>query len=84
MSRKHRGQHLPPHKKRHEKKFNWHHKRPRSLGGASTPENMSYVPVELHRAWHLLFQNYEAQQIADIINQHWLDPAFVFLTVGKS
>lgn len=58
--------------------FDWHHRRPRSLGGKNTDENMSHVSVAKHRAWHTLFRNYTPHQIAKIINDIWLDPEFEF------
>ena len=44
---------------------------------------MSHVSVSKHRAWHTLFSNYDAQQIANIINEVWLDPQYKFIAVKK-
>lgn len=60
-----------------------HHRKPRSLNGASTPENLSIVEESEHRAWHTLFQNYTPQKIAKIINQKWLDPEYEFIVVRR-
>ena len=45
-----------------------HHRRPRSLGGTESAANVSYVPPRLHRHWHFLFGNMNAEQIANHIN----------------
>jgi hypothetical protein len=59
-------------------KFNrsTHHRKPRSLGGDDNPRNLSIVQRKMHEAWHLMFQNYEPQRIANIINESWIDPDF--------
>lgn len=56
--------------------FDWHHRKPRSLGGKDNDENMSHVSVSKHRAWHNLFKNYSAEQIVKIINDIWIDPEY--------
>ena len=45
-----------------------HHRRPRSLGGADKPPNISFVPHRLHRHWHTLFGNLNAEQTCNKIN----------------
>ena len=45
-----------------------HHRRPRSLGGSNLPFNVSYVTPKLHKAWHILFGNMNAEQITSRIN----------------
>lgn len=47
-----------------------HHRRPRSLGGEDDISNISYVRKKDHFAWHLLFGNMNAYQIADWLNHH--------------
>lgn len=47
-----------------------HHRRPRSLGGKDDFSNISYVRKKDHCAWHLLFGNMNAYQIADWLNHH--------------
>jgi hypothetical protein len=58
-------------KKRHH---DWHHRKPRSLGGDSSDRNMSHVSVSKHRAYHILFSNMTPEQIAKVLNKVWLDP----------
>ena len=45
-----------------------HHRRPQSLGGSNSSANTSYVPPRLHRYWHTLFGNMNAEQICNQIN----------------
>lgn len=58
-----------------------HHRLPRSRGGESDERNISFVERDNHRAWHKLFENKTAPEIADIINSVWLDPDFKFICV---
>jgi hypothetical protein len=54
-----------------------HHRKCRSNGGSNAQSNIAYVGENEHRAWHLLFfKNYTAHKIAEIINEHWIDPQF--------
>ncbi len=53
-----------------------HHRRPRSRGGSNDQRNISIVTAVQHRAWHALFGNLEPEQIADRINNIWLDPDY--------
>ncbi len=45
-----------------------HHRRPRSLEGSDEPANVSNVLPKLHRAWHVMFGNMNAEQTANTIN----------------
>jgi len=58
------------------KYFHRHHRKPRSIGGSGQSRNISMVPQYKHVAWHQLFCNYTAEQIAGIINEVWIDPDF--------
>ena len=58
-----------------------HHRKPRSLGGQTTPENISNVDEVQHRAWHTLFLNWTPYKICKRINQKWLDPEYKFVVV---
>jgi len=62
-----------------EWKKNIHHRKPKSIGGGNTGENLSRVLVRHHVAWHVLFKNYEAEAIASIINDVWLDSDYEFI-----
>ena len=56
-----------------------HHRKCRSNGGGNEKRNISSVTNQQHRAWHLLFQNKEAPEIAKLINEVWLDPDVEFI-----
>jgi len=60
-----------------------HHRKPASLGGKNTHENISIVSVVAHRAWHTLFNNMTPIEIAREINANWLDPAFEIRALKK-
>lgn len=51
-----------------------HHRRPRSLGGKSTPENISLLPMNKHKAWHVIAKNHPPPIIAKILSKNYLDP----------
>ena len=53
-----------------------HHRKCRSRGGSSDASNISIVPQNQHQAFHLLFQNHEAPEIASLLNRVWIDPAW--------
>ena len=63
--------------------FTKHHRRPRSRGGKNSPRNISHIPKKFHEAWHLLFQNWEPEQIAKNITEWYLDPDYVMLAVRR-
>ena len=62
-----------------DKMMTRHHRLPKSIGGSDHAFNISMVPADLHVAWHTLFVNYDAQTIANIINNVWLDPKVKFV-----
>ena len=53
-----------------------HHRRPRSRGGSGNSSNLSKATRVQHQAWHTLFQDFDPETIATIINLVWLDPAW--------
>lgn len=63
-------------KKKPRRKQSRHHRKPASLGGQGNAENISVVNPMKHRAWHLLFENKSAEEIAKIINEVWIDPDY--------
>jgi hypothetical protein len=60
-----------------------HHRKPRSIGGKNNKENVSILPRKKHVAWHVLFQNYDAPTIAEVINQFYLDPDWFMVAVPR-
>lgn len=53
-----------------------HHRKPRSKGGTDHPENISQVKRKFHEAYHLLFADKSPQQVATILTDIWIDPAW--------
>jgi len=58
-----------------------HHRKPRSLGGGDSRRNRTKLRSDKHKAWHLLFTNFQPHQIAEEINQKYLDPDYKFVVV---
>ena len=50
-----------------------HHRLCRSNNGGDEPANISMVTAIQHQAWHVLFQNYPPEKIANIINEVWIE-----------
>lgn len=67
----------------YRKSIDRHHRRPRSIGGDDEERNLSTVPRIKHEAWHMLFSNASAEQIAEIINSFWLDPDYFMVAVRR-
>jgi len=65
------------------REYSDHHRCPETLGGKSVPRNISTVPCNKHRAWHLLFKNHTPQRIAEIINKTWIDPDWEMVVVQR-
>lgn len=55
-----------------------HHRKCRSNGGTDSPKNISIVSEKSHQAWHTIFQDMNPEEIAQVINSVWLDPAYYF------
>jgi hypothetical protein len=53
-----------------------HHRKPSSLGGGNESRNITRVNRKQHMAWHRLFQNWTPEDIAEVINDMWLDPNY--------
>lgn len=60
-----------------------HHRKPRSIGGTSEPRNIARLPVKKHAAWHILFRNLPAEQIAEEINRNYIDPDYQFVPMRR-
>ena len=67
-----------------EKPMTIHHRLPSSRGGKSNPENLSKVPEKMHQGWHTLFCNMLAKEIAKLINDVWIDPAYIFVCMPRN
>ena len=60
-----------------------HHRLPRSRGGSNEARNISIVERKLHNAWHLLVGNMNAQEVARMLSDTWIDPDYYFVAVPK-
>lgn len=60
-----------------------HHRKPRSIGGKSEPRNLARIPGNKHAAWHALFSNQTAEEIAATINATFLDPDYEFIAIRR-
>ena len=56
-----------------------HHRKPKSHGGKGHKRNISIVPEDQHKAWHLLFGNLTPLEIALVINERWLDADWILV-----
>ena len=66
-----------------ERLLDRHHRKPRSRQGKNDDRNISIVPVVKHRAWHILFGNTSATEIAKLITDVWVDPDYFFVAVPR-
>jgi hypothetical protein len=60
-----------------------HHRLPSSRGGKSNKENISIVPIAKHRAYHQLFRNMIAKEVAAELTHTWIDPAFYMVAIPR-
>jgi hypothetical protein len=60
-----------------------HHRRCRSNGGKTTERNISMVPEHKHRAYHLLFANMDAHEIANLLTRVYIDPDWEMIARRK-
>lgn len=64
-------------------KMERHHRLPRSRGGRSAPENLIILSEPVHRAWHYLFGNANAQEVARMISDVFIDPRYYFVATPR-
>ena len=60
-----------------------HHRKPTSTGGRNTPENISVVSRQSHRAYHILFSNMPPWEVARILTKTWIDPEYYLVSVRR-
>jgi hypothetical protein len=60
-----------------------HHRKPKSVGGKTTARNISRIPINRHQSWHTLFDNKHPDEIAEIINDIYLDPDYEFVCIRR-
>lgn len=61
-----------------------HHRLPRSRGGSNRNSNISLVRKDLHVAYHKLFGNATPDEIVEILNRVWIDPAYKLVAVRRN
>lgn len=61
-----------------------HHRKARCVHGTSVSTNISKVPENKHRAYHLLFGHGDPYRIASILNKVWLDPDYELIVRKKT
>lgn len=67
--------------KRRPKRMEKHHRLPRSRGGSNDQRNLSEVEQEKHRAYHRLFNNMNAEEVAHHLSEVWIDPDYTLVAV---
>lgn len=66
-----------------------HHRHPRSRkkeysgNNINEARNISYLPKHLHRYYHALFANKLPDEIAEILNEHYISPDWELVAVKK-
>lgn len=62
-----------------------HHRKPRSLRtgreNLHTKANISLVKRKHHESYHLLFVNMNPYEMAELLNEVWIDPAYQLVVV---
>jgi hypothetical protein len=56
-----------------------HHRKPKSKGGGNHSENISRIKMKHHIAWHVLVGDKDPEEIAELINEFYLDPEYKFV-----
>lgn len=60
-----------------------HHRKCKSNGGTDDVRNISTVSRLHHKAFHILFANFDPHQIATILNNLWIDPDYELVVRRK-
>ena len=60
-----------------------HHRKPRSRGGSDHADNISRVQAKYHSAYHLLFGNMLADEVASLLNQTYIDPDYYLVAMPR-
>jgi len=53
-----------------------HHRKMQHHKGTDAPSNIYIVCEKKHQAFHTLFGHMNAEEIAQELNKHWIDPAY--------
>lgn len=60
-----------------------HHRLPRSRGGSNSPNNISIVERKQHQAWHLLVGNMNAEEVAAMLTDTWIDADYYLVAIPR-
>ena len=60
-----------------------HHRKMKKNGGDDSPRNIVKIPRKMHDAFHMLFGHRTTREIADLLNEVYLDPNWELLAVEK-
>ena len=66
------------------KKMSRHHRLPVSRGGKDEWRNISLVTQTKHDAYHNLFGNMNAQEVASYLTKYWIDPDYFLVAQRKT
>jgi len=64
-------------------KFSRHHRKLKSHGGNTGTRNISIVPSHRHRAYHILFADMKTHEIAEYLNDVWIDPDYRLIVTRR-
>jgi len=72
-------------RKKPPKPMERHHRLPRSRGGTNNhpKHNIVLVSRVLHRAWHSLFANMTAPEVASAITDCWISPDYYLVAIPR-
>jgi hypothetical protein len=60
-----------------------HHRLPSSRGGTNHPSNISMVKRTEHQAFHHLFGNMVASEVASMMTDTWIDSEYYFVAIPR-
>lgn len=70
-------------KRKSPRRMERHHRLPRSRGGRSSPDNIVVVDRDDHRAWHRLVGNMDAEEVASMLTDTWIDPDYYLVAIPR-
>jgi len=72
-------------RKRRYSRTDKHHRKGQRYGGTNSypPGNLVTVPIKEHEAFHTLFKDPTPTNIAEQLNETWLDPEWMMIPIQK-
>jgi hypothetical protein len=65
------------------KKIERHHRLPQSRGGTNHDDNISFVQRSYHQAFHHLFHNMTAAEIASFLTETWVQKDMYLVAIPR-